>query len=270
VKRISRHFEIHPDSFLYVDNKPDELHTEWLGQEHPFPIYMDDNYPQYPASVKYPIERAVNTFGRHFTSTMSYMFPVAHFEGFDRIELYGFEMGFGGEYAYQMPEVAYHIGWFRALHGYDSVVIPPESKILRAPLYAYEEMYNPILTSIEQRVLIMQQAVTTEEGNAAKFEGATEALKSLNREIPGLEYNEKFKELLAEAEEGVIKQTILVNKIMGALHDDKVLKDAIYYMMPPSYKTEPKTDLSESVVPWDEVDLPWKEAEDVTETREES
>lgn len=272
VKRISRHYEIHPKGFQYLDNKPDEPHFGWLKEEHDFPIYMDDKYPEFPASVRYPIEWAVETYGRHFTSSMSYFFPIAEQDGFDRIEIYGFEMGFGGEYAYQMPEVAYHIGWFRALHGYDSVVIPPDSKILRAPLYAYEEMYNPILTTLEQRITILEGAKRIEEMTANKYVGAMEALNELNGVIPGLEHNEGFKELQTRLRGELRRQEMLVNSIQGAQHDDKVIKDTIYYMMPPSYKRKPTTDLNEQYNPvtWDEVDLPWKEAENVTETREES
>lgn len=268
IKRISRHFEIHPESFCYLDTKPDELHTKWLRENHPFPIYMDDKYPEFPSSVRYPIEYAVNTYGRHFTSTMSYMFPIADKDGFDRVELYGFEMGHGGEYAYQMPEVSYHIGWFRAKHGYDSVYIPKESKILRAPLYAYEEMYNPILTTIEQRISMMQKTRIAEEKTGAKFEGAVVALKELAKELDGIEYNKTFKELLDRMEDEYNKQTILVNNVGGALHDNLVLRDAIYYMMPPSYKTKPTVDLSEATVPWDGIELPWEEDENVKKETE--
>ena len=270
VKRISRHFEIHPESFVHLDNKPDELHHEWLGMPHPFTIYMDDKYSEFPSSERYPIEWAVQTFGRHFTSTMSYMFPIAERDGFERIEIYGFEMGFGGEYAYQMPEVAYHIGWFRALHGYDSVYIPPESKILRAPLYAYEEMYNPILTTIEQRIGALQKARFEEENKAAKFVGALEALNELNEEVPGIKEMDKWKEIQEKYREELRRQELLVNSIIGAYHENQVFRDAIYYVMPPSYKSPPKADLEEATVPWDDVDLPWREAENVTETREES
>jgi len=270
VKRISRHFEIHPDSFCHLDTKPDELHFKWLEQNHPFIIYMDDKYEKYPASVRYPIERAVNTFGRHFTSTMSYMFPIAEFEGFDRIELYGFEMGLTGEYAYQMPEVSYHIGWFRAKHGYDSVVIPPSSRILRAPLYAYEEMYNPILTSIEQRIHVLGQNLIKETAGLEKYNGALEIIRLIKEDIPGIEHNEKFGKLEEETKMEQQKQSIMVNSLLTATNESKVLKDAIYYMMPPSYKAAPTADENACVVPWNDVDLPWREAENVTETREES
>jgi len=61
---------------------------------------------------------------------------------------------------------------FRAIHGYDSVLIPPDSKIFRAPLYAYEEMYNPILTTLEQRITILEGAKRIEEQTANKYVGA--------------------------------------------------------------------------------------------------
>lgn len=270
VKRISRHFEIHPKNFQYLDTKPEELHSEWLTQQHPFPIYMDDKYPEFPSSVRYPIEWAVNEYGRHFTSSLSYMFPIAEEQGFDRIELYGFEMGFGGEYAYQQPEVCYHIGWFRAKHGYDAVFIPPDSKILRAPLYAYEEMYNPILTTIEQRISVLGNALRLEEKTAEKYVGALEALNELNGAIPGLEYSPDFKKLQEKLRGKLRKQELLVNSLTGSQHDNRVLKDVIYYMMPPSYKKPPEADLTDGPASWEQIELPWKEAENVPENTEEN
>jgi len=111
VKRILPHYEIHPKGFQYLDNKADELHYEWLKEEHDFPIYMDDVYPEFPSSVRYPIEWAVDTYGRHFTSSMSYFFPIAEQDGFDRIEITASRWDLAG-IRLSDAEVAYHIGWF--------------------------------------------------------------------------------------------------------------------------------------------------------------
>jgi hypothetical protein len=272
LKRISRYFEIHPKEFLHLDNKPYELHSEWLREKHDFPIYMDDVYPEFPSSVRYPIEWAVETFGRRFTSSMSYMWPIAHRDGFDRIELYGFEMGMGGEYAFQLPEVCYHIGWFCGVHGRDSVFIQPDSHILRAPLYAYEEMYNPILTSLEQRIRVLGGGLAFEEKIGSTFIGGLGALKDLQEKLPGIEYSPVWKELKEEYTAKLRDKEHKIASIRGSLNDNKVLKDAVYYMLPASYKYNPKDgkEVIDEPVGWDEVDLPWKEAENVTETREES
>jgi len=88
--------------------------------------------------------------------------------------------------------------------------------------------------------------------------------------MPGLEHNEGFKELQTRLRGELRKQEMLVNSIQALSTTNKVIKGYDLYMMPPSYKRKPTTDLNEQYNPvvWDEVDLPWKEAEDVTETRE--
>ena len=79
-------------------------HWGWLQEEHPFPIYMQRKYDMVPASVPFPLKETVDKYlfrklgrGRgylqkYFTSTFAYMIPFAIDKGFDRIELYGFEL----------------------------------------------------------------------------------------------------------------------------------------------------------------------------------
>jgi len=269
VKRITKHWEIHPEKFQALENKPDARHEEWLRLSHPFPIFMDEKYEQYPSSVRYDIERAVNEYGRHFTSSMTYMFPQAEWEGYDRIELWGFEMKWGGEYAYQLPELAYHIGWFRAKHGYNSVYVPEESPILRSLLYAYEEMYNPLVTVIEQRMQSLEFAKQTEECNAHHQAGYIEALDEFAEKLPWVKHIPEWEALRAEKRETFRKTEIQINQILGARQDLGVAGNLLWYHIPPSYK-EVKYKEAMGDETWDKLNykLPWREESNVEEAQE--
>jgi hypothetical protein len=272
LKRISRHFEIHPENNNIVDTKPKELHDDWLRQPHPFPIYMMDKDPRYPSSVRYPIEWAVERYGRAFTSTMAYMFPMASKLGFDRIELYGLELAYGGEYAYQLPEVCYHIGWFRGEKGSkDAVYIPTDSPVLRSLLYAYEEMYNPFLTSMEQRISTLRIGHQVIECNAFKYGGKVEAMDEIGALVPELKDSETWKELRKKYFEDFRVKELQMNSVMGEWNGLEVMKNVFWYIIPPSMGTRDiKTyPIPETPVPYQQ-EFPWpkeqeKEVKDVSQ-----
>ena len=54
------------------------------------PVYMQQTFPAIPGSVRYPLEQALRTFGRCFTSTASYMIALAIMEGCDTIGVWAF------------------------------------------------------------------------------------------------------------------------------------------------------------------------------------
>ena len=261
IKRISRHFELHPETANTLDTKPKELHDDWLRQPHPFPIYMEKKDPRYPSSVRYPIEWAVEKYGRTFTSTMAYMFPMASKLGFDRIELYGLELAYGGEYAYQLPEVCHHIGWFRGEKGSkDAVYIPTDSPVLRSMLYAYEEMYNPFLTNLEQRISTLRNGHQVIECNAFKQGGKVEALDHIAALLPELKESDTWKELRKDAFEEFRVKELQMNSVMGEWNGLEVIKNVFWYMIPPSYGWRDEHDftLPETIIPYEGQTFPWE------------
>lgn len=181
IPRFSRWFEIHPREYVMKDLGRAELqaagvdHYEWLTQQpgpdgkcsvkdkatgepcacqtdpdklHEFkPIYMQESYPQIPASVRWPREEinawTVERFGAqaevdYFTSTPGEMVVTAIFMGASEIALYGIDLLQDEEYAYQRPGCEYWVGVARGLG--IKVTIPPGCALIKANyVYGYTE-----------------------------------------------------------------------------------------------------------------------------------
>src|SRR3990167_2132018 len=132
MKRITRWFQIHERwDFTKQNNTSYKEHWEWLQREHPFPIYMQEKYPDIPSSVEFPLDQVVGTFLRnvkrgtsantysnqkeleineYFTSSFAYMCSLALLEGFKTIHVYGFEMATDTEYRYQKASTEFWLG----------------------------------------------------------------------------------------------------------------------------------------------------------------
>lgn len=175
VKRVSRHFQLHPKwNFMREGNQNDPEHAQWLKVQK-FPIYMQDNFEEIPTSVKYPLEEIFEHFHinlegedhwKEFDSTFPYMLALALYEGFERIEIYGFEMGSETEYAYQRPNVHYWLGVARGMWletGKPEIYIPDDCKLMGwgSKLYGYEMVRN-VMNPMEVEIY------RNKFGNAAK------------------------------------------------------------------------------------------------------
>jgi hypothetical protein len=132
-------FQIHPKfDYMRANNRNSPTHWPWLQQFHDFPIFMMDKFEEVPNSVRYPLELACTEFGQYFTSTPAYELALAMLMGYERIEIYGIEMSADSEYVYQKAGFEYLIGVAKG-RGHD-VYLPPECSLLRANLYAYEDL----------------------------------------------------------------------------------------------------------------------------------
>ena len=152
VPRIDRLFEMHP-IWIYGDTKKPEWikphsHWKWLQTgEKGYPIYMLMDRPEIPSCVRYPIEEITeDVFGTRllrgdepsdfYSSSADYMLAMAIHEKFERIELYGLEMGSTTEYRYQREGAAYFIG-VASGRGI-TVQRQPNSIIMKGKKYGYE------------------------------------------------------------------------------------------------------------------------------------
>ncbi len=148
VKRVTALLQLHPrSSFMRsVAARGVRNHFEWLQQEHGFPIYMQFKNDDIPDSAEYPLvdiqekllarlRRGKNTV-RFFTSTFAYMLALAIHQGYQRIEIYGFEMGGLDEYGPQRECAGFWMGY--ALGRGIEVYLPPQCQLLMGPLYGYE------------------------------------------------------------------------------------------------------------------------------------
>jgi hypothetical protein len=150
ITRFTRHFQLHSRAnFNRWNNPNDSNHSQWLKEPHEFPIYMQKVWPDIPASLRYPIENYIDTFGRYATSTPAYMMGLAILEGFERIELYGLDMAGSSEYQYQKAGMEYLIGF--ALGRGIEVYIPPQSPLMTGSLYGYQDMSIGYRTLLEKR-----------------------------------------------------------------------------------------------------------------------
>ena len=147
-----RWFELHePDTIASLG----EEHIKWL-MDLSKPLYMQDAYPGYPSSVRFPLEeiraRMVADWGfpeeetNYFESTIALQVALALYEGVDEISIYGVDMVKDSEYEYQKPNLE---GWIMlarqqpALNGGRvKVHVPKNSALLKAAtsgLYGYHE-----------------------------------------------------------------------------------------------------------------------------------
>ncbi len=148
--RITRLFEIHHKWWIRRGSIQEHLdYWEWLKEPHDFQIVMQEERDEIPSSWKYPFDEVVKASFPHlwrtvdneeirekyFTSSFDYMAALAALEGFERVELYGFDMRSDTEYSYQKPGASYHIGNLVG-RGVD-VVLPENSRLCKAKLYGY-------------------------------------------------------------------------------------------------------------------------------------
>lgn len=147
MKRATRWFQMHKSlSWKREVAKRGVIgHYEWL-KENPLgiPIYMQYKHDDIPGSVEYPLREAcvfLDKFRRgndkikYFTSSFAYMIALALMEGFERIELYGFEMSDDEEYIEQKACAEFWIGLAMGL-GVE-IYTPPNCQILNGKLYGY-------------------------------------------------------------------------------------------------------------------------------------
>ena len=163
---IDRLFELHPRWMIQKDWYASEDHWSWLMRvRHHYPVYLVEEYPEIHNGRRYPLEAVCERFLsrfrrgdeplRYFTSSCCYMLALAAYEGFDRIELYGFEMGSDTEYIYQKSGAEF---WLGIAGQHADVYLPPASLLLKSRLYGFEggQLVHPSILD-EYRVFYMAQ-----------------------------------------------------------------------------------------------------------------
>jgi hypothetical protein len=193
-KRCDAVFQMHAPVFWrnrYNNNHPEikgNAHTGhyyWLKQAHDIPIYMQEHYPDVPASVKYPFDEIIAEFlpslrnekGEqlsNFTSTVAYCLALALHLGYKRIELYGIEAQTGTEYVRQKPGIFFWLG-IAAGRGV-SVVIQSRSTLLAEKPYGYTGEIMIMRQEFENAYKQYQQLVKTAEVDMFESTGKVKTL----------------------------------------------------------------------------------------------
>ncbi len=195
-------FELHTLEHLqsvaaHSTNPNDYL--DWLkkqpGPEDPkhCSIYMQDHFPEIPASVKLPreelnawfAERGGKVPGRfaadYYTSTVSYMLALAIMQGRPEIRVYGVDLLQDEEYGYQRAGCEYLIGFARGMG--IPVFVPEQSAICKANYtYGFSEpateagKLDPLIKYIEDKAGMSDGLVGKARQDAHTFNGAVQAL----------------------------------------------------------------------------------------------
>lgn len=118
---------------------------EWYTEQSK-PVYLQQAEPDVPASIPFPRQAIQDHFGgiKFFTCSVSWQLAFAIMEGFERIELWGFELRREHQYDWERPCFFYWVEQARS-RGID-VFIPPGVEITEpgnpadytGPLYGYE------------------------------------------------------------------------------------------------------------------------------------
>lgn len=96
-KHTTRWFQIHARK-NYDAAMRDHKHSEWMGLQRSFPIYMQEIEDDIPMSVKFPLGSILNALGDYFTNSISWELALAIYEGFEEIHVYGVDMAQDDEY----------------------------------------------------------------------------------------------------------------------------------------------------------------------------
>jgi hypothetical protein len=130
------------------------LHTypggyEWYKAQNR-PIYLQEAQPDIPSSLTFPREELQNYFSldgkpfRYFTGSVTWFIALAIMEGFERIELCGFQLKRDQQYDFERPGFFYWVE--RARQMGREVILPDDLEITppgdptnyTGPLYGYE------------------------------------------------------------------------------------------------------------------------------------
>lgn len=135
---------VYPASYQYLQLKAD-------GR----PVYFQKVQADCPTSITFPRSQIQQRFAtsdgpnRYFTCTACWLIALAIFEGFERIELWGFGLS-AGKYAPERPCVAYWIAHARSMGievfyqeilaqlYADGLMVPGNPDTYDGPLYGFE------------------------------------------------------------------------------------------------------------------------------------
>lgn len=200
IPRTDRIFQMHHPRHLTGEHhgvKGTE-HIEFL-QNTTTPVYMQEKYPDIPASVQYPIEQMTLEFGiprpdgsglvdGYWTNSISMMIALAIYEGFEEIWVFGVDMAVASEYVEQRPSCEYYLGIAKG-RGI-KVVLPVESDLLKTRfVYGYEEdrkhawemKLEKTIKDMEARKKQADVLIRDQQSVSDKYEGAITALLEMHR-----------------------------------------------------------------------------------------
>lgn len=238
-----RWFQLHERRlFTRKDNHNDPNHLNWLKEKHDFPIYMQQHWDEFPSSVKFPLDEIRAKFEgklgeNYYTSTLALLLAFAAYEGFERVELYGFELGSEvgyntpseTEYGYQRPGAFYWAGMLRGM-GIE-VYVPPQAGFLHPSLkYGYDDStlvsYGCLLDMKHQTTLNEQLETVRKYNNMKGALVAVQQTAKKHKEVePEIAKYEKAVEKLMHAikmQEGMLGGLDTARRLLDSTHNQNM------------------------------------------------
>lgn len=116
----------------------------------------------FPEAEEIDYAKHLNTFGKYFTSSASWMMAEAIEEKPDVIGIWGFNMCSETEYGHQKPGLTYLIGWAKALG--IKVEVAPSSELLSTPyVYGLQDKPQMLDSIIHRKREVMRIAEQSED-----------------------------------------------------------------------------------------------------------
>jgi hypothetical protein len=228
LKHCEVFFDLHPKSWITQavgKSEPERQHYEWLQQPHDFPIYMQEVFPEFPASVRYPIERIRKKYADFHTSSLSYMLALAIDLGYKHIECYGFDMAADSEYNYQRDSAEYFLGLAMGMGIY--IYLPDNCPLLKGRIYAFNDSSIGLRQKIEFRRRKLEMDLDAALGKYHSIQGYLERLEKIMPKYPDVKplYDKKVKEEqeqrdVCEVTHGAFQETDEMLKIYSDFYND--------------------------------------------------
>jgi len=159
------YFDMHrPECFQTEHKSWNQQYYRWLKHLQT-PIFMQEEWPEIPMAVRYPIEVVLQEYRAYFTNHAAYMIALAMMEGVHTIGLFGCQYGHDTEYSTQRGSLEYWLGRFEQNGG--QVILPVKfNTVLNYPpqLYGYEshDKDGRLVEAYRPKQLIVDKA--TREG----------------------------------------------------------------------------------------------------------
>lgn len=181
VKRADAVFQLHiPVIWKNPNNRNDPKHYKWL-QETTTPVYMQEQYTDVPASVKFPKDEILNMLPnakqngqliREVDCSPAWALALGIYLGYKRIEVYGVELESNTEYTYQQGNFKYWVGVAVGR----GIEVDIHSRMFGAPLYGYEGEVYIDYEEFQKRIDSVQPAHSEK---VTKFKAAMASIRSL-------------------------------------------------------------------------------------------
>jgi hypothetical protein len=214
-READAYFQLHPISYLKKcmgQSEGDRIHYEWLCQPHKFPLYCYEKYPEFPSSVQYPLEDMFKRFGKFFTSTFAFQAALAITQGFEHVEIYGFDMNNDTEYREQRDSAEYFMGIMQDMG--ISVYLPPACPLLKGKIYAFNSVEIGLRQLYEFRTPALKNKLSEETATFNQLAGYLQQIKEIVKTKP------EMKGQLEQRQKEIDEQGKKLYEIQGAMKEN--------------------------------------------------